>query len=246
MRMEESKINQQEKEALRKELNKKLGRKRFFKLGGCGSCLLIFFAVILIILGGAAWLLAQTGLVEVPFFSRFYHEPEPSRQVGFNGKGISFEDKLGEALAEQLLQNKKQLSESIPLEIILTEGELTYLLRQLASGGEQIKFTDSQIAVEPSGAELYTGVHLADKNLSTVITIYFIPQVAHGKIDLELKKVKLGNLPLPAVLGNLLVDSLLNKQLNNQTNFPWGEIIDINLRAGQIDISTEIKNPIAK
>ncbi|MCX6743603.1 MAG: hypothetical protein NT116_05200, partial [Candidatus Parcubacteria bacterium] len=74
---------QGEIEHLKKQLKHKQSRKIF----NCGTCSIIIVLIILVLLGFGAYILAKSGLRQVPFFSDyFYHEPKPVYLV--TGQGI--------------------------------------------------------------------------------------------------------------------------------------------------------------
>ena len=239
-----------QKEALKKELKKEVKPAKIIKRGrflGRGNCFLLFIIIIFLIISLGAWTIAQTGLVEVPFFSHwFYHEPAPMHWVRLSGESFSPKETIDKAIKNSLVnQIGAVLEEKIQVDLIFTEANLTYLIREandaLNQQNSKIKFYDSQIAINSDRAELFTAIEFINREAKTALTVDFIPQAEDNQIKLKLLKVKIGNLPLPAILGNLAIKLLLEEKIEDISKIiPFGSIISIDLRPGEFIINTEL------
>lgn len=249
MRVEGDSISPKQKESLKKELRKEVKPTKIIKRGrflGCGNCFSLFIIIIFLIIGSGAWAVAQTGLIKVPIFSRwFYNEPAPMHWVHLSGGSFSPEDTINKAIKKSLVnQIGTVLEEKIPIDLIFVEEDLTYLIREagdaLNQQNSKIKFYDSQIAVNSDRAELFTKIEFVNRKAETALIVDFIPELEDGQIKLKLLKVKFGNLPLPAILGNLAVNLLLRGQIENISKaVSLGDIMAVDLRPGEFIINTE-------
>jgi len=229
------KVDQKEKlkEEIRGEVvseMKKKKHKKFF------TCCLLELIIVILILGGITAMVAKTGLVEIPVFSKlFYSAPSPEKIVSTNSaEGKNFEDILGQKLEQQIESGKKSETDSQKVEVALefTEEELTGFLKDMEAA-ENYPFSDSQVSISADGIEIFGQLKELNK---TFLTVVLKPEVTDNNLKISFTKIKVGNLSLPDALGNFLVDSLLKDQIKSaqETISQNGKLESIDFSDGKI------------
>jgi len=216
-----------EREKLKDEIRHELvleekSKKRKKLLLSCGAELLF----VLVILGFLATGIAKTGLVDIPIFTKiFYHLPVPQKIVSIlpsENPQIDFEKKLEEQTLKQIKQNND--ADTLEFDIAIGEKELTSLLK------EKLVFDpkDSQISIVAKQVELFGKINSSKK---IYLTFGFLPKIDGNKIKIETTNLKIGTLPLPRFIGNIIVKIVLNNQINiiNETIGKAGTIKSIDL-----------------
>jgi hypothetical protein len=233
----------EELEAEISKLKRSLKRKANRKLFGCFSCSISLLFIFLFFALFGAYILAKSGLKEVPLFSKwFYQEPQPAYLVEVDkniGTDIWSIIKKN-ASTEALLQQK---NENIKFTFDLSDAQLTQLVREKineeASLKKKIDFF--QIAVLPDNLEVFIQTK-EPKQLYVILNI--LPKVKDGKINFEVNKFRLGNLSLPNFLGNYTFVYLTEISLNNVLNLvsKIGQIEQIGLDQGVVTVQIMISN----
>jgi uncharacterized protein YpmS len=222
------------KEELREEVLKEIKRKKRRKTLSC--CLLELSALLLILfLGFAA--VAKAGLVEIPFFSKvFYKPPEPSRIVTVLPGEIKnlekiFEDKIKTQVEEKMIPGKE--TQKVDVELEFTEKELTAAMLDGINSGF-LPFSTAQIAVTSKEIEIFGQL----SGSKIFFTISFKPEIENDQLVIKLTKFKLGNLPLPSSLANLLVEKILKDKMQQINEFvgKGGKLQEIRLEEGKVII----------
>lgn len=223
-----------EKEKLKDEIRgevvremKTKKRKKFF------TCCFFELLIIILILGGLVAAVAKTGVITIPVFSKlFYDKPAPQRIVSISpDETKSFEEKIAEKL-EQLKFKTPAAGENPEVALEFTEEELTGFIKSVEAD-ENSPFAGSQVSVSPEGVELFG--ELKDLNRA-FLTITLKPEVINNNFKISFQKIKLGNLSLPASLGNFLVDRLLKDQFDSaeKSIAEFGKLESIELFDGKI------------
>ncbi len=212
-------------EVIKEIKNKK--RKKFF------TCCFFELLFTILILGGLAAAVAKTGVITIPVFSKlFYDKPAPQRIVSINpGETKSFEEKIAEKIG-QLKFKTPAAGENPEVALEFTEEELTGFIKSMEAA-ENSPFTDSQVSVSPEGIEIFG--ELKDLNRA-FLTIALKPEVINNNFKISFQKIKLGNLSLPASLGNFLADKLLKDQIDSaeKSVAEFGKLESIELFDGKI------------
>ncbi|MCL5794878.1 MAG: hypothetical protein M1338_00760 [Patescibacteria group bacterium] len=191
------------------------------------TCLFLFLFFILAFgfIGLAA--LAKTGILEVPVLSGvFYQIPRPSHKVE-----ISQEDLAKFKNGLQIINTGGQAT------LIITEKELTYLLRQFLSSGQDPEFANNlQATIDNNEIEIFG---LMIKSLKINLTMRIKPEVLDGKLNFKIIEFKAGNLSLPPTIISWLPKRLLSDKLIklNDNLSQFGRIDKIELASGQMTIS---------
>ncbi len=218
----------------------------------CWSCCSFLLLVLLALVIFVFIILAKTGFFQIPFFTDiFYKSPQPVYVVQapfFNEDekqklAESFEQRIVEQAFSQVDPDKLKeglISEDqrINLDLNIFESEITLLFRTgLTQGLEQeYKFEGSQVAITPSELEFFTHV-LKPKDV--YLTLGLKPTIKDGELNLELTKIKIGNLALPSALANVVVEYYLGNKIKevSKSLFPFTKIESLTLTEGQINIS---------
>jgi len=194
----------------------------------CLFLILLFFGLIV---GLAA--LAKSGVVQIPGFSSwFYQLPKPEHFV-----------KLAESDLVSLQSSLNSTSAAGSLKLELTEQELTYLLQQLLTTGEQPYFAKNLQAVINGDKQIIEIFGLLLRPVKTNLTIDVSPQVVSGQLQFNVLQAKLGELSLPLGVVNSIVGSLVDTTQKDLATIvaSFGEIKSIALSAGKIIISGQPK-----
>lgn len=225
-----------EKEKIKEEIRgevisemKKKKHKKFF------TCCFLKLLIVILILGGIAATVARTGIIDIPVFSKlFYKTPTPERVVSVDVEEKNFENILSQKIEQQIKLNKISEADTQKVEVTLdfTEEELTSFLKG-AEGTENFPFADSQISISPDGLEIFG--QLKELN-ETFLTVVLKPEVTDGDFKISFKEIKIGNLSLPPVIGNFLVDKFLKDRIDSikQTISKNGNLKSIDLSDGKI------------
>jgi hypothetical protein len=147
--------------------------------------------------------LAQTGLVQIPFFSSlFYQLPKPKRVVEIN----NLSDLAGKSFNLEPSVDQKTAA------LTITEEELTFLLRQtLASGSDPFFAPNIQATISHEEIEFF-GLLL--RPLSANITLKLIPRVVDGRLKLLIRQVLIGQFSAPPQIAGWLVKKFLGDNLS--------------------------------
>jgi hypothetical protein len=208
---DDAKMHTMEKEIAR--LKKDLKHKQSRKFFNCGTCSLLFFIFLVGFGGIAAYVLALSGLWQIPFFSdNFYQEPTPYRLVNkseFNNK--QFISRIENALQTEARVQKK--TDNLQVNINLNDEEMTSLLREQAGISDlkgKIEFL--QINAMEDGLEIFIKTK-SPRNF--ILTLKVRPEIKDNKLRLKVEKLKIGQLSLPHFIGQILIENITQEILNN-------------------------------
>ncbi|MCX6742931.1 MAG: hypothetical protein NT116_01720 [Candidatus Parcubacteria bacterium] len=200
-----------EVEKLKKSLKRKQNRKFF----SCGNCLLLFIIFILGCALFSAYVLAKSGLVELPILSaKFYQEPQPEYRIKTENLTAAEKDLWAVLLKnakEQILIQKKV--NNFNLDLKLSEAQLTNFLREEIRSNDSLnkKIDFIQLAVKSDNLELFAKL----KAPKMYMILNLKPMIKNNKLEIAVEQFKIGNLKLPKFLGSLGLTFLLEKSLNN-------------------------------
>lgn len=232
---------QEEIARLKKDLKHKQSKKFF----NCGTCLLIVLFFLLILGTFGAYVLAKSGLVQIPVFTGYFY----SRQ-SFNHevKSVNIDQnallkRLATIASQEAL--KQKTTQDVAISADLSEGELTGLLNNIKQNNEKLKSKIEfwQLGVVDDSLEFY----MVTKNYrNAVITINFKPEVKDGKLKFNVNNFKLGALTLPDFFGNLLIESIGGNVVNGFIGSvsSLAQLQEINLAPGKATIKMLINNLI--
>lgn len=152
------------------------------------NCFLSLFLIGFLLIGTAGWMLARTGLFEVPVLSGLAYRtvPTPSRVVATSpDDNTSLDAKL--AAAQAAIDPATGLAE-----LSLSEAEFNSLMRE-SNPDLNLAFTGDTI-------ELFTPLKMEKATL--YLTLELAPTVENGHLRINLTRAKIGRLGLPAGLFN--------------------------------------------
>ncbi|MDD5341631.1 MAG: hypothetical protein PHC97_04340 [Patescibacteria group bacterium] len=224
-------------------LKRGLKRKQNKRILSCTSCFLFFLVILIVFAGFFSYGLAKSGLVTIPILSqKIYTEPRPTYIVQTQTLGAQtdflsvFKDELTQAAT-----NPSSANIEVPLQI--TDSQLSDFARSQILQNSLSKRVDYlQIAVLPQNLEIFIKLK-NPKNVFLVLEV--TPSVINKKINLKVNSFKIGNLQLPAFVGNLLISQIGGKILEAvlSTFSSFAEVESIKLDLGKILITTKITNP---
>ncbi|MDP3771257.1 MAG: hypothetical protein Q8R16_03080 [bacterium] len=218
--MHQSKIEQaQEKvEDLRRELRTQVEeevrssiRKRTWRqfllrgIGCCGVYLVLLLSIPTLLL----YLVARTGLVEIPWLSaRVTHERAPERIVAAASAGN----------VEQLLAAKLRVvavpgGSSTPQPLTFSEEELTTLLRVIfveSRSSFSAQAATMQVTIDRGAIELAGRIPGLGGTITTV-RVRGVPSIRDGKLAVDVSDVVVGNLGIPRFLAQTIARSLIDQ-----------------------------------
>lgn len=182
------------------------------------TCAVIVFALIALIMAGIAWMVAATGFVSIPLFSRLAYEvPTPLRVVT---PGVPIETyiqtEVSDVLVQRLYEGQGTLQETV-VEVRLPEQAFTASLRSFseqAASGLPLDFSTAQVALDPQkGAEIF--LPIKNNPQQTAIRLNVYATVQNGGIVLEVKEASIGSLPLPMSLLNPVIHAIVERNLQS-------------------------------
>jgi len=246
MRLDENNNNNQvsELQGEIQSLKKSLKRKQNRKILSCGNCLAVFIIIILILGFIAAYWLALSGLVNVPFLSaRYYKEIKPTYQVAID-ESIKESDILNnfkQVISQESLKQKS--IENLKVNFVLSDKQLTALIKDKIKANEDFNksIEYAQVAVLPDNVEIFLKMKDPSK---LIITLNILPKIKDNKLNLEVIQFKIGALKLPKFIGNITVVFIGEKSLNQVLNLleKNGQIQNIKIEKGLINIEILINN----
>jgi len=226
------------------KLKKSLKKKQNRRILGCGSCIIAFLILAILLSGFISYFLAKSGVVQIPYLSDFlYKEPKPAYIVSVT---------LDEPQKDLLLTLKDKLIGSFTtinnalnssVDLQFSDSKLTSLIseqvRQNKSLNDRIDYL--QVAVLPQNLELFIKLK---KPQNTYLIFEIIPKAQNNKIDLDIISFKMGNLKIPNFVGNAIIAPIGEKALNMiiAPFLGFGKIQEINLDYGKVYIKLLITN----
>lgn len=234
--------NNEDKDELRHEIRREIKREaRRKKMSRCFGCCAAIILVILVLASLVSFVLAKTGLVNIPVFTKlFYNTPKPGRAVEVKTSGVPVMESLNQQLAKQLGSAGKN-NKPIFLDLKISEEELSAMLKSAAGqAGQNASAPDFQVAIMPDKLEFFGQIPQISNSF---LTLGIMPKVVGGQLALDLVSVKVGNLALPASAANLLVQDFMSQQLKKINEFlsSQGELESINLYDGYMEIKGRSK-----
>lgn len=193
-------------EEVRSNLRRRTWRNALLRVFGCCG---IYLVTLLAVPAFLAYLVARTGLIEVPFLSgRVAHERAAPRTVAVTPVDA------GKLLTEKLrsvLPSGGEFPERVT--ITFSESELSGLLRSALAADQRVPAITrdtAQVAVGTDGIELFARVTGSGDRESTVL-LRGVPVLRDGKLIAEFREVAIGNLGIPRFIVNTIARSFLSQ-----------------------------------
>ncbi len=203
-RIEKGKGLKEELEQMRGEMKKEIAttktKKHFL------SCSAIFFFAIFLLFGWATWMVASTGLIDVPLVSALsYHKPEPDHLVT---PGVPVEAVVAEKIQTALAQQTRVFSFS------LTESTLTASLRSFMEREKQDMIDASLAQVSISqGNGLTFFFPLPNSAKKTAVSLSVHASAKDGILALTPKQFSIGSFYLPDFLVAFFLQPFIESAL---------------------------------
>lgn len=195
------------------------------------SCLILI--TVILILSAGAWVVASTGLVEIPVFEKFaYKKPEPERLVA---SGIPVE----KVIEEQILSKFTSGALDGIVELTLTESSLTASLKSVLESGASGFFDASRSQVTISSERGLTFfLPLENSETATALTVSVKAKFENGKVAIEPEEFFVGSMKVPNSVLALLLQSFLKDQFAelNKVLGSYIEIQEVEYKEGEITI----------
>lgn len=163
-------------------------------LGCLGAAAIVF----LLLFGFAAWVLAATGLVNVPLLTAAaYHRPEPAHP---SPPTVPLDAYVSNLLSRELtarLQAGGGTLQDRAITIQIPEGSFTASLRAAlqANGQTAIDPVSSQVAVVADGLELY--LPLANNPRGSAVVLRLRMDAGQDGLTVRVSDLTVGSLPIP-------------------------------------------------
>ncbi len=224
------------------------------KLTSCFGCLvfLAIFFIVLFLLGSIA--LAKTGLVEIPVISNiFYEKPRPSRVVEVSDEEVEniymnvqrdMENRMKSLLMDRVMNAKFDLAQQefkidqnpVRINLLFTEKDLTAIMKKGLAGRKDMPVSDMQIAILPEEMEIFMEL---EQPVKGILTVNVVPRAEDGKLDLKIRKARLGNMPIPAFLLDLFTNNILKSKIDelNDQLFMGANLETLQLSDGKVEMT---------
>ncbi|MBI4450317.1 hypothetical protein HY634_04615 [Candidatus Uhrbacteria bacterium] len=199
-------LRTQVEEEVRSSIRKRTWRQFLLRgIGCCGIYLVLLLSIPTLLL----YLVARTGLVDIPWLSaRVAHERAPERMVAAAAAG-----NVEQLLAAKLRAVVVPGGSSIP-PLTFSEEELTSLLRMVlternaSSFGQQA--ATAQVAIDRGAVEL-SGRIPGLGGAVTTVRVRGVPFIRDGRLAVEVSDVVVGNLGIPRFLAQTIARSLIDQ-----------------------------------
>lgn len=227
----DSDVEQLEEKLDRMEGKLDRSRRRVFS---CFNCLLYFVVIILVVFGYGAYVLAKSGMVDVPFLSdRVFVVPKPVHPVSA-GNFTQLNDALTKQIVNQTAKDFLAGKTDSVADIIFTEAYLTSLMREKLGSGAGQNDEIIQAAVSDGSVEVF--YHKQGNRAYLVADV--IPGYADGKIKFTINSLRLGNQALPSSIGNFIIKIFIGDRLTqlNSALKTFGEITSISVTGQGVEV----------
>jgi hypothetical protein len=247
-RIESDNNKEFEVKELQGELNKikkGLKRKQNRRILSCGSCVVVFVIILLILGGFGAYFLAKSNLMQIPYLSSIvYKEPIPAYIVETNTVNTAELDLLS-VLKDRLFQSYTNINSAINSKITLqlSDKQLTQLIYDQVQQNSSLKnrIDYLQVAILPQNLEVFIKLK---KPQNVILILDIVPRVDNSTIKFDVTSFMIGNLPMPNFIGKAFISPISEKIINlSITPFlSFGKISEIKLDYGKVLINVTITN----
>ncbi|MFA6131787.1 MAG: hypothetical protein WC702_01800 [Patescibacteria group bacterium] len=182
------------------------------RLWGC----LFLFLILLLAVVGLAWIVAASGLINVPVLSSLaYKTPAPLHVVAAGAPLETYiSETFGAVLTERLQSGAGSLADR-SVELSLSENSITTSFRTLLKDNNLSFFSGNlaQVAIdERQGVEIF--LPIAGQSNGNALRFIVIPAAKDGLVVAEDIKIKIGNLSIPSFLTNIILKPIINNGLS--------------------------------
>ncbi len=174
------------------------------------DCFTLALAVFLLVCVSGLYFVAKSGVVELPFFSRVYQGPSPTRLVYAKRQTLDeIKQDMAARLAQQMAAKKYP-----PYTLRLTEQELSGFLQQgldTAFANTDWKESAAQLAIRQNDLEVSGELHYGIFKFDLLIR--FVPQLHPEGVTFAPVAFQLGDYALPPATAYRLLGYLFSRDL---------------------------------
>lgn len=175
------------------------------------SCVALIFAAMVLFVIALAFVVAKSGFLDVPIFSRFYQGPTPTRLI--RSRPQSWDDFRVE-LAGKIYEQREYKKQNYTVQV--SEQELSGLVQSVAEQNlrnESWKIDLVQLAVNPDCMELY--LKLTWREIGNLDMLFRFKPVwdERGNIRFDILETRVGDYKLPVSWSMALVSNLFSRDL---------------------------------
>lgn len=179
------------------------------------TCSLLILLLIVSVCVWVGWLLAATGLVEVPLLTSLaYDAPKPIHPVEAGTPVEVFvEEQLKSEITSRLQSGSGELQDR-SVSLVISEEAFTATLRSFVeeSGIALLDGSETQLALDPNiGAELF--VPLKNNPRASAVIVTMEVGVVDGDITITPTHLRVGSLELPRFVVTKLLNPLLQQEV---------------------------------
>ena len=206
----------------------------------------IFYAVValivLLFVGGILFALAETGMVVVPFFSSFYHPPQPIRVVTSLPIEVS---QLQRDLEQQTLIEGQANPQTSVYALSIPEEELTGVAESSISAlfrGQGWKTEVVQVAIESDFIEVYG--RFTRGFLHEDVILHAVPSVTPDGLSFAVTSMHVGAYPVaPSMVKTALSFAFARDLAHWSFTLSHFSLSDVKLSPGQMTLMLRVLQP---
>lgn len=218
------------RQALKNDIRQEIaGQQKKKKCGKCIGCGLAFLIIVVAPIVYILFLLAKSGLVNVPLLSRFFYKPLTPIRVVSVSKPINQND----LSVGKTAYNPKNGTASI----VINEADLTSLVNGIVKQQNAPDFLNGakiQVAIDENNTEVFVSKSMGG-SLSTV-KINLLPILRNGQLVIDIDAVLIGEVLMPKRFNDAVVKPVINGALADfMVNInKIGQIQSLNVELGQL------------
>lgn len=170
-------------------------------------------------------ILSSLGLIKIPFVSEFFYK-EPERIVE---PDLKWKENLEAQLKQTLLKTEKEKKMPQTIELTITQEQATGLLNEYQKEiGKGLPIKDFEVIIKPEFLILREKI-----KGKLLITASLYPKIENEKVEVKIKNIKIGSLPLPNFLLDWGIDYLKLKT-GEGLSYPAFGIKSLKLKEGEL------------
>lgn len=228
------------KKEIIKEIHQEERQRKLISCIGCLTLKLLILAIPIVLVTVAV---AKSGFYEVPLLSDWLYQPSSPERIVKPLVGYDSGQVLRVAMARAEFESAVGL-----LKVNLTEAELTTLVSAAAAANVDgpMKINQAQMTCSKEGIELFAITPRPKRDVT--IKVLFSPSITdEGKLNLEVKSMRIGGLNVPGVMLSLLSKALASQMTKALASAAAGAGELKGIRAGEkklyLDFMPELKLP---
>lgn len=204
-----------------------------------GIRLILTIVVLVLLVGAGAYVVAKTGLVNVPVASAIvFTTPKPDHPV-VAGTPIesSIATQVQDEVAKQLTAGKTDMTATT---LSLSEQTLTAALREKLKGSTIVDETTAQAAIVGSGIELF--LPLRQNGGATALIVTVTPSVQQSVLQFTVTRTSIGQLTLPPWMTSWTLEAAVNAVSKGITDAvgSYATITGVKVQNGAVDVDVTL------